>query len=93
MRRVRNRNGNPDIVKYGEEWRQKTPNWREILIHISQARSTGPRTEIGKFISSLNAHTYELGHPKSRISPNSMMGQLLSLYSKDIEKIKRKKII
>ncbi len=80
-----NKLGNPNIAEEGRKWRQRTPNWKAILTQISRERSTGAKTSIGKFRSSLNAIKYKLGSPSSRISADSMIGQFLLLHSERLE--------
>lgn len=72
-----NPKGNPNIAEEGHKWRQYTPNWKELLAQISRERSSGPKSDIGKFKSSLNAYKYPLESLASRICKTSMMGQLI----------------
>ena len=75
-----NPQGNHNIAGEGYKWRERTHYWKYFLTQISKERSTGPRTHTGKFKSSLNAYKYSIGSPASRISANSMMGQILLLH-------------
>jgi len=86
IRRIRNREGNPNIVEEGRKWRKRTFNWRIILAQISKTRSTGPKSDHGKFRSSLNSIKYELGSKDSRIRIDSLMGQLLMAHMERLEK-------
>ena len=49
-----NPKGNPNVAEEGRKWREQHPNWKEFLANISKERSTGPKTNIGKFRSMLN---------------------------------------
>ncbi|MBI1935708.1 hypothetical protein HYS31_04675 [Candidatus Woesearchaeota archaeon] len=50
-----NQQGNPNISEESRKWRERTPDWQDVLAKISKERSTGPRTDFGKFRTSLNA--------------------------------------
>ncbi|MEK6942500.1 MAG: hypothetical protein AABX00_00360 [Nanoarchaeota archaeon] len=90
-KRWNNPKGNPEIAAEGRKWRERTSNWKELLAQISRERSSGPKSDIGKFKSSLNAQKYPLESLALRISPNSMMGQLLTYFTKESDKKKNKK--